>query len=367
MLRATLLASVLAVAVLGVTTSSDGAPSAYGFKPYARSAGGAVVHVAAAPGAPANRLYVVEQSGRIRVFVGGKPRAKPFLDLTGQVLARDEEGLLSIAFHPGFARNRRVFVYAIDLAGNTRVNEYRATTDGLAVVPKSARRIFQLVQPGPRHNGGQLAFGPDGRLWLGLGDGECCDDPENRSQDMGQLFGKLLRFDVSRPSPKPEIVALGLRNPWRLSFDRATGDLYIGDVGAGLWEEIDFIPRARLGELVNFGWDAWEGSSVKEAKDPNPAGRLVFPVHAYDHSDENCSVTGGFVYRGAMVPEARGRYFFGDYCSGSVWSLRMVDGRATDVRREAGRIPGLATFGVDARGELYAGSADDGRIYRLTR
>jgi glucose/arabinose dehydrogenase len=360
-----LLVAGLAALVAGATPSSEGATAAYGFKPFARAT--RTVHVAAAPGAPAGRLYAVEQSGRIRIFERGKPRPQPFLNLTGQVIARDEQGLLSIAFHPGFAKNRRFFVYGIDLAGNDRVTEYRATKDGLGVVPKSARRVFQLEDPGPQHNGGQLAFGPDGRLWLGLGDGECCDDPGNRAQDMGQPFGKLLRFDVSRPSPQPTIAALGLRNPWRFSFDRATRDLYIGDVGAGLAEEIDFVPRGRLDELVNFGWDAWEGSKVKEAKDPNPAGRLVFPVHEYGHERGDCSVTGGFVYRGSAVPEARGRYFFGDYCTGTLWSLRVADGKAVDVRQEAGRIPGLATFGDDARGELYAASVTTGRIYRLSR
>jgi glucose/arabinose dehydrogenase len=365
--RAAALASALAATfLLGVASSSDGATSAYRFKPYARST--AVTSIAAAPGSPAGRLYVVERSGRIRIFERGKPRPKPFLDLTGQVLTRGEEqGLLSIAFHPGFARNRRFFVYTIDLAGNTRVTEYRATKDGLGVARKSARRIFELEQPGPEHNGGQLAFGPDGRLWLGLGDGECCDDPANRAQDLGQPFGKLLRFDVSRASPQPTVAALGLRNPWRFSFDRSNGDLYVGDVGAGLWEEVDVVPRARLDELVNFGWDAWEGREVKETKDPNPAGRLVFPVYAYGHDEDNCSITGGFVYRGSAVPEARGRYFFGDYCTGSLWSLRMANGEAVDVRRESGRIPGLSTFGEDARGELYAGSVTDGRIYRLTK
>ena len=366
MARVAVLASVAAVALqLGAVASSDGATAAYAFKPYARST--AVVHVAAAPGAPAGRLYVVEQSGRIRIFERGKPRSKPFLDLRGQVLPRGEQGLLSIAFHPGFARNRRFFVYGIDLAGNDRITEYRARKDGLGVVPKSGRRVFQLEDPGPEHNGGQLAFGPDGRLWLGLGDGECCDDPDNRAQNIDQLFGKLLRFDVGRPAPEPAIAALGLRNPWRFSFDRATGDLYIGDVGAGLEEEIDLIPRAALGELVNFGWDAWEGHEVKEAKEPNPAGRLVFPVHEYGHEEENCSVTGGFVYRGSAVPEARGRYFFGDYCSGIVWSLRIAGGQAVDVRRETTRIPGLSTFGEDGRGELYAGSVTTGTIYRLTK
>jgi glucose/arabinose dehydrogenase len=220
-------------------------------------------------------------------------------------------------------------------------------------------------QPGPEHNGGQLVFGPDGKLWVALGDGECCDDPQNRAQDLTQPLGKLLRLDVATKASA--IANYGLRNPWRFSFDRASGDLYIGDVGAGLWEEVDYLPRAQLGELVNFGWDAWEANAVKEQKAPDPTGRLVFPVHAYDHTANNCSISGGFVYRGSAVPEARGRYFFGDYCSGAIWSFVVVDGKATDVRREATTIPGLSTFGEDAKGELYAASVDSGRVYRLVR
>jgi glucose/arabinose dehydrogenase len=179
------------------------------------------------------------------------------------------------------------------------------------------------------------------------------------------LLGKLLRVDVSKRPATPQIVALGLRNPWRFSFDRANGDLYIADVGAGLWEELDYQPRAQLGQLVNYGWDAWEAKAVKEAKDPNPAGTLTFPVYAYPHDQNRCSITGGFVYRGSAIPSARGRYFFGDYCTGEVWSLRIENGAATDVRREPITIRGLSTFGEDARGELYAGSVDTGRVYKL--
>jgi len=161
---------------------------------------------------------------------------------------------------------------------------------------------------------------------------------------MGQLLGKIVRLHVARARPGPEIVAPGLRNPWRLSFDRGSGDLYIADVGAGLWEEIDYLPRARVRELTNFGWDAWEARAVKEDKAPNPAGRLEFPIHAYDHDDGKCSVTGGYVYRGKAVPAARGRYFFGDYCTGEIWSLRVGGGAATDVRREPFRIRDLTSF-----------------------
>ena len=181
---------------------------------------------------------------------------------------------------------------------------------------------------------------------------------------MSQLFGKLLRLDVSSRRPVAEIAGLGLRNPWRFSFDRASGDLYLADVGAGLWEEIDYIPSAQLGELVNYGWDVYEGNVFKEEKPPSPEGRLTFPVYAYGHEGERCSITGGFVYRGATVPAARGRYFFGDYCSGDVWSLRVENGVTGDVRREAVTIPRLSSFGEDARGELYA-TALSGAIYKL--
>jgi glucose/arabinose dehydrogenase len=321
------------------------------------------VHIAA-PRSDPHKLYVVQQDGYIRVAVDGRLRAKPFLDVSGLVSSKTEQGLLSIAFHPAFAKNRRFYVDYTDTHGDTRVVELRANRDGTVALPGSARRLLFVAQPGSEHNGGQLAFGPDGKLYVGMGDGGCCDDPMDRAQNMGSLLGKLLRLDPGRPGA-PTIAGLGLRNPWRFSFDRATGDLYIGDVGAGLWEEVDYVPRAQLGTLANYGWDVWEGPAVKEAKPRNPQGRLVGPLQAYPH-DPECSITGGFVYRGSAVPEARGRYFYGDYCSGAVWSLRVADGVATDVRREPFDVPKLSTFGEDARGELYAASIS-GRIFKLVK
>jgi glucose/arabinose dehydrogenase len=318
------------------------------------------VHVATPPGQP-RKLYVVEQYGRIRLAVDGKLRAKPFLDIRRLVSTHNEQGLLSVAFHPAFAKNRRFYVDYTDLKGNTNVVEYRANKDGTAAIPTTARRVLFVAQPGPEHNGGQLVFGPDGKLYVSFGDGECCDDPKARAQDMATLLGKLVRLDPAGGAP--QIVALGLRNPWRVSFDRATGDLYVADVGAGRWEEVDYLARGEVGELVNFGWDVYEGLEVKEDKPRNPQGRLVWPVHVYGHEPQ-CSITGGFVYRGAAVPELRGRYFFGDYCSGEVWSLRVEDGKAADVRREPFTVPALSSFGEDARGELYAASVR-GRVYKL--
>jgi glucose/arabinose dehydrogenase len=318
------------------------------------------VHIAASPGQP-RKLYVVEQHGRVLVAVDGKLGKKPFLDIRRLVSKGEEQGLFSLAFSPAYARDRTFYVDYTDRKGDTRVVAYRANRAGTAAVARSARPVLLVDQPGPQHNGGQLAFGPDGSLYASLGDGECCDDPQGRAQNMETLLGKLVRLDVD--GGPPEIVALGLRNPWRFSFDRDTGDLYVADVGAGRWEEVDYLARADVGTLVNLGWDVWEGREIKEDKPPNPQGRLTFPVHVYGH-DSGCSITGGFVYRGTAIPELRGRYVFGDYCSGAVWSLRVEDGEATDVRREPVTVVGLSSFGEDAKGELYA-AALDGAVFKL--
>jgi glucose/arabinose dehydrogenase len=319
------------------------------------------VHVAAAPGDP-DRLYVVEQAGRIRIVEGGREVAKPFLDVTSEVVSGGEQGLLSVAFHPNYRENGLLYVDYTDLNGDTRVVEYRVLDDRTAVDPATRRVVLAIDQPYSNHNGGQLAFGPDGRLWVGMGDGGAGGDPENRAQDLSSLLGKLLTLDVSESSPDPKIAAYGLRNPWRFSFDRETGDLWIGDVGQGDFEEIDRLPRDEVGNLVNFGWDVFEGDAPYEEKEPNPEGSLVGPVAVYDHG-EGCSVTGGFVYRGSEVPALEGRYVYGDYCSGSIWSI-AADGARESVRKEAIQVDGLTSFGEDGRGELYAASST-GTIYRI--
>jgi len=247
-----------------------------------------------------------------------------------------------------------------DLDGHTRVAEYRST--GNRAVPSSRRELLFVRQPYPNHNGGQLAFGPDGYLYVGMGDGGGGGDPANLAQNLRSRLGKLLRLNVDRAGAKWQIIGYGLRNPWRFSFDRATGDLYIGDVGQGDWEEIDYTPRVSPG-LENYGWDVFEGRHGFEDKQPNPRGKLIEPVAEYDHS-EGCSVTGGFVYRGESIPALRGRYLYGDYCSGTVWSLRVAGGEATQIRREAIRVDALSSFGEDARGELYL-VGHSGTIFRL--
>ena len=322
------------------------------------------VHLASTRSEP-DRLYIVEQDGRIRVLVKGKLRREPFLDIRSLVLSGGEQGLLSMAFHPNYATNRRFYVNYTDRRGDTRVVEYRS--NGTRALTRTARQLLLVAQPYPNHNGGQLQFGPDGLLYVGMGDGGAGGDPENRAQNLSTLLGKLVRIDPARRAVS--IAAYGLRNPWRFSFDRATGDLYIGDVGQGSWEEIDYLPRAAaLGsELINFGWNRYEGN---ETYDPNlpfeERGRVVFPVAVYGRAS-GCSVTGGHVYRGAAVPAARGRYFYGDYCSGIIWSFRIVDGKASSLRREAFRITAPSSFGEGPRGELYIVSLQLGRVYRLAR
>ncbi|MBA2476710.1 MAG: PQQ-dependent sugar dehydrogenase [Actinobacteria bacterium] len=327
---------------------------------FRRVASGLVLplHLAAPRGEPA-RLYVVEQAGRIRVLERGKPRVEPFLDIRPLVQSGVEQGLLSVAFHPRYAENRRFYVDYTDLAGDTRIVEYRS--DGETALPDTRRELFRLEDPYSNHNGGNLVFGPDGRLYAGMGDGGGGGDPGNRSQNPATFFGKLLAFDVDRPDAPPEQVARGLRNPWRFSFDRGTGDLYIGDVGQNAYEEIDFTPRRSPG-LENYGWDVYEGRSRFERKRPS-GGRLVFPIVQYSRR-LGISVTGGFVYRGSTVPSARGRYFYGDFGSGRIWSLRVVRGKAQDVRLERFRVGALASFGEDAAGELYAVSLHGG-IFKL--
>jgi glucose/arabinose dehydrogenase len=308
------------------------------------------VHVTA-PRGDNNRLYVVEQEGRIRIMHKSGRITGTLLDIRSRVVCCGEQGLLSVAFHPRFTKNRRYFVYYT--APANRVVEYRGA--------RAVRRLLNVADPYPNHNGGQLVFGPDGRLYVGMGDAGAGGDPENRAQNLASRFGKLLAINVDRRGARWQTVGLGLRNPWRFSFDRRTGDLYIGDVGQNAWEEIDFTPRRSPG-LENYGWDVYEGRAKFEDKEPS-RGRLVFPIAVYPLGS-HCAVAGGFVYRGSGVPAARGRYFYGDNCSGAVWSLRVVGGRARGVRRERITLEGLSSFGEDNRGELYAVTLG-GRLYQL--
>jgi glucose/arabinose dehydrogenase len=344
------------VALAGVPGSAFGAESAFRKAIFARGFEAPVL-LTYAPGEP-RTVYVLEQPGRVIRLRAG--RRSVFLDIRTRVAYGGEQGLLGLAFDPGYASNRRFYVAYTSSTGRNTVARYRS--DGAKAVPASQKLLLAVPDPYGNHNGGHLAFGPDGRLYTSIGDGGAGGDPENRSQNMQSQFGKLLTLDVSKPAAGWLIAALGLRNPWRFSFDRATGDLYIGDVGQGEVEEVSFTPRDSAG-LENYGWDLFEGSRRYEEKAAGP-GELVFPVAEYNHS-RGCSVTGGYVYRGTARPSERGRYIYGDYCSGVVWSFRMAGGAATDLRVEPFKVNSLSSFGENAAGELFALS-HDGTIYRVT-
>jgi glucose/arabinose dehydrogenase len=325
------------------------------------------------------RLYVVEQAGRIRVMRSGQLQSTPFLDLSGRISSGGERGLLGLAFHPQFATNRRFFVNYTDPAGDTHVSEFRATTADQAD-PASERVLLVVPQPFANHNGGGLAFARDGTLFIGLGDGGSGGDPLGNGQNLGTPLGKMLRIDVDSGTPYaipsgnpfvgtpdalPEIWAYGLRNPYRFSFDRSTGDLYIGDVGQNRVEEIDVHASGQPGG-ENYGWNITEGSQCyRPANGCNRAG-ITFPVYEYGH-DQGCAVTGGVVYRGCRMPDLAGTYFFGDYCSGFVRSFRVANGQATEVRDWTSGLSGIdsvTSFGTDADGEVYVVDYD-GEVYRL--
>jgi glucose/arabinose dehydrogenase len=351
-----MLAHVFAAAALVLPGSQ--AQQELSVKPFAHGLTG-LTAIASTPAEP-RRLYAVEQVGRIRYFVNGKLGAT-FLDIRDRVLSGGEQGLLSVAFHPGYGSNHRFYVNYTDKSGNTRVVEFRSRNG--RGVKSTARQLLFVRQPYANHNGGELEFDSNGLLYVGMGDGGSAGDPGNRAQNTNERLGKLLRIDPLSRGAQWQIVGLGLRNPWRFSFDRANGDLYIGDVGQDKWEEIDYRPRAEISSLANYGWHVFEGRARYSNTALGP-GQLVAPIYVYSHDGGNCSVTGGYVYRGSAVSAAVGRYFFGDYCSGVVWSLRVQDGRAVDVRREPFRVSSLTTLGEDAGGELYFATGN-GRIFKL--
>ena len=331
------------------------APAAAQFRPRPLASGFAQpVFVTGAKG-EAGRLYVLEQVGRIQVLQNGRRRGT-LLDIRNAVTAGGEQGLLGLAFHPSYPKVKKLYVQYTARDGSTRLVEY-ATNGVRATAP---RLLFSSRDPYGNHNGGMLAFGPNGRLYFTMGDGGAGGDPENRSQNPRSLFGQLLSINVATKGLR--IEAYGLRNAWRFSFDRANGDLYIGDVGQNAREEVDYTP-ARSPGIENYGWDVYEGRSFFERKPLGP-GKLVQPVVEYSLEGDNCAVTGGYVYRGSKA-SLRGRYIYGDYCSGTVWSFKILRGKATGHRREPFKIAGVTSFGEDVAGELY-GVSHGGTIYRLT-
>jgi glucose/arabinose dehydrogenase len=325
------------------------------------------------------RLFVVEQSGQIRIIQEGAILPEPFLDLTGIAVDNAfERGLLGLAFHPRYAENGQFFVNYTDVNGDTAVARYTVSAgDPDRADPDSAQIILRVEQPYPNHNGGDLAFGPDGYLYIGMGDGGSAGDPQGNGQNLNTLLGKMLRLDVDSGEPyaippdnpfagrsiaQPEIWAYGLRNPWRFSFDRATGDLYIADVGQNAYEEVNFQPADSPGG-ENYGWDLMEGLHPYEGSPPSDAN-LVLPVAEYAQSEGGCSVTGGYVYRGQALPELLGVYFFGDYCSGLVWALHRTAEGAWERALFTRTTFSISSFGEDEAGELYVVD-HGGAVYQL--
>lgn len=323
-----------------------------------------------APGDPARRLFAVEREGRIRIIRNGVLEAKPFLDIEKRVESGfNERGLLSVAFHPRFKDNGKLYVNFTDLKGDTRVVEFAVLgTDPDSVDLASERELLFVDQPYANHNGGNLVFGPDELLYIGMGDGGSAGDPKGNGQNPTALLGKMLRIDVNAAKPRPEIIGRGLRNPWRYSFDRKTGDLYIADVGQNEYEEIHVVAANDV-TGHNFGWSPMEGMHCyRSGCDPS---KYTAPVMEYSH-DVGCSITGGYVYRGRALPELDGAYFYADYCTAVVRSFRWKDGGATDswewrpVLDPGDSLASIGSFGEDADGELYVIS-HDGIIYRIVR
>jgi glucose/arabinose dehydrogenase len=332
----------------------------------------------AAPPGDGTRLFIVEKAGTIRIVKDGVLLTDPFLDLSSRVSLGAEQGLLGLAFDPDYATTGRFVVHFTDLAGNTTLSRFQLSSDPDHADPASELVILTATQPFSNHNGGQVAFGPDGMLYLALGDGGGSGDPGNRGQDLSDLLGSILRIDVRAGEPytvpgdnpflqsgAPELWSYGLRNPWRFSFDRATGDLYIADVGEGQWEEVNIsTPAEGAGRGTNYGWNLMEGSHCFRETGCDQSG-LTLPEFEYNHQ-EGCSITGGYVYRGNAIPTLQGHYLYGDFCAGWVRSFRYAEGSVTDRTDWASLAPGGAvlSFGEDAVGELYVLDAG-GRVSKI--
>jgi glucose/arabinose dehydrogenase len=335
------------------------------------------IFVAVRPG-DASTLYIAERGGRLRALRGGALVEPPVLDISAMTLAGGERGFLGFAFAPD---GGHLYVDYTDRDGNSNVDEYAVGADG-TIDPSTRRRVLFQQQPYPNHNGGEVIFGPDGYLYIGFGDGGSAGDPQRHGLDLGTWLGKILRIDprangdqpytvpadnpfVGQDGAKPEIWSYGLRNPWRFSFDRSTKDLWIGDVGQGNIEEVDRATVADgAGRGTNWGWSAFEGTAPYNA-DQSPDG-AVGPVFEYTHENGNCSVTGGYVYRGAAIPALRGAYLYTDYCGTGVRATVMdASGKAGDAVQLTDQPGSIVSFGEDANGEMYVCSLSGDVVYRI--
>ena len=334
------------------------------------------------PPSDSARLFIVQQDGRIRVVRNDTLLATPFLDIRTLVTSGGEQGLLGLAFHPNYRQNGWFYVDYTDLNGNTRVVRFTVSADPNVAAATTGDTVLAVAQPFTNHNGGMLLFGPDGYLYVGLGDGGSGGDPYGNGQNRHVLLGKILRLDVDHGSPYTipatnpfaadtarlgagEVWDYGLRNPWRFSFDRATGDLYIGDVGENLYEEVDVEPSGGGGG-VNYGWNVMEGLHCYNATSCTMTG-LMPPVLEYSHAGGSCAVIGGYVYRGKQLPILAGQYLYADNCGGWVRSFQYALGRAGNLQDWTAQLnagTGVSSFGEDARGEVYIINLG-GKVYRI--
>jgi glucose/arabinose dehydrogenase len=333
------------------------------------------VGIIAVPGEKPGRLFVVEKRGPIRILRGHAFAPRPFLDLTGQVSLwnkpNSEQGLLGLVFHPHYQKNGRFYIDYTDLEGETRVVEYHVDpADPDHADPHPVREILTVHQPYNNHNGGDLKFGPDGKLYVGLGDGGNAGDPHHNAQNPRTLLGKMLRIDVDAATLTPTVIARGLRNPWRYTFDRRTGDLYIADVGQNVFEYVHYLPARQVGHQQDFGWNVFEGNHCFEAERCAAKGRTA-PVIEYPHS-EGCSITGGYVYRGKALPELAGTYFYSDFCTAILRGFRIKGGKAVDhhdwkpALDPEFQLAKVSAFGEDQDGELFV-VTHEGPIFKLIR
>ena len=322
-----------------------------------------------------SRNFIVEQEGRIRILKGGTVLPTPFLDISDRLSSGGERGLLSMAFHPDYARNGYFYVNYTDNNGDTRIERYRVGASPDVADPASARLLLRVDQPYSNHNGGLVMFGPDGMLYIGMGDGGSGGDPQGHGQNRNSLLGKMLRIDVDRgdpysiPASNPfatgggarEIWAIGLRNPWRFSFDATAGLLIIADVGQNAWEEVHAAPVTAAG--LNYGWNTMEGTHCYRSAMCLKTG-LDIPILEYSHSD-GCSITGGYVYRGRANPSLAGTYFYSDYCQGWIRSVKIVNGKATSPQKwTTPNVGSVSSFGLDSAGEMYV-LTSGGKVYRI--
>ncbi|MBC7868672.1 PQQ-dependent sugar dehydrogenase [Candidatus Saccharibacteria bacterium] len=326
------------------------------------------------------RLFVLEQAGLIRIInKDSQLETQPFLDITQKILNNGEMGLLGLVFHPNYASNAYFYVNYINKAQETIIARYKVSSEANKADPSSEKILLKTEQPYPNHKGGDLKFGPDGFLYIALGDGGSAGDPENRAQDKNSLLGKILRIDVDKGDPyaipptnpfvnqagvQPEIWAYGLRNPWRISFDKTIGDLYVADVGQGDIEEVN-VQKASSKGGTNYGWRCYEGNKVFNNQGCLELAKYEAPAFEYTHEENRCSITGGYVYRGSLYPTLNGKYFYGDYCNGQLFYAEKKDGKWQQTL--VAKTPyAFSTFGQGSDSELYVADYTTGIIYKIT-